>query len=42
MELFSSSASFEVEKSSIPGPGILVSIMAFVAVAMLVRRKENK
>jgi hypothetical protein len=38
----SSTASFEVEKSSIPGPGILVSIMAFVAVAMLVRRKENK
>ena len=36
-----STASFEVEKST-PGPGILVSVMAFLAVAMLIRRKENK
>jgi hypothetical protein len=38
----SSTASFDVEKSSIPGPGIVVSVMAFIAVAMLIRRKENE
>jgi S-layer protein (TIGR01567 family) len=38
----SSTATFNVEKSSIPGPGVLVSVMAFIAVAMLIRRKENK
>jgi S-layer protein (TIGR01567 family) len=37
----SSTATFEVEKST-PGPGIVVSVMAFIAVAMLIRRKENK
>jgi S-layer protein (TIGR01567 family) len=42
VQVGSSTASFDVEKSSIPGPGVLVSVMAFIAVAMLIRRKENK
>ncbi len=42
VQIGSSTASFTVEKSSIPGPGILVSVLAFIAVAMLIRRKENK
>lgn len=33
---------FDVEKSSIPGPGIIVSMVALVAVAMLIRRNERK
>ncbi|WP_340817803.1 S-layer protein domain-containing protein [Methanolobus sp. WCC4] len=34
-------ASFDVEKSSIPGPGVFVAVIAMMAVAMLIRRNEN-
>ncbi|MBP1910624.1 S-layer protein domain-containing protein [Methanolobus bombayensis] len=38
----SSTTTFDVEESSIPGPGIVVSVIAFLAIAMLIRRKENE
>ena len=34
-------ATLDVEKSSIPAPGIIVSLFAMVAVAMLIRRNEK-
>lgn len=35
-------ASLEVEKSSIPGSGAVVAVMAVLGVALLIRRKERK
>ncbi|MEZ5336232.1 MAG: S-layer protein domain-containing protein [Methanolobus sp.] len=37
----SATSSLEVEKSSIPAPGVIVAIMAVFAVAMLIRRNER-
>lgn len=42
IQIGSSTAILEVEKSSIPALGIIASVMAMLAVAMLIRRNERK
>ncbi|WP_292466451.1 S-layer protein domain-containing protein [Methanolobus sp.] len=42
IQIGSSTAILEVEKSSIPAPGIIVSMIAVIAIAMLIRRNEKK
>ncbi len=42
IQVGSSTTILEVEKSSIPAPGIIASVMAVLAVALLIRRNERK
>jgi uncharacterized protein YfaS (alpha-2-macroglobulin family) len=42
IQVGSSTAILEVEKSSIPAPGIIASVMVVLAVALLIRRNERK
>ncbi len=42
VQVGSTTAIFEVESSSIPAPGIIVSIIAMVAVALMISRKDLK
>ncbi|WYM92220.1 S-layer protein domain-containing protein [Methanolobus sp. ZRKC4] len=42
IQVGSSTTILEVEKSSIPAPGIIASVMAMLGVALLIRRNERK